>query len=234
MAVLLWDQVGQKTYEHGVSHTVLFPINADGAYEKGVAWSGVTSISATPEGGDVNDHYADNIKYLSLTSPEKLKAAIEAFTYPDEFAKCDGSYAAATGVTIDQQTRSKFGLVYSTIKGNDTQGDDYSETIHFIYDCLASPSSRQYQTASDTVDPITFSWDVTCGAVSVKDSKPTYHVKVDTRSLGAEKTKKLKDAIYGTASTDPRMLMPDDIIELAKTGSIPAASGSTTSRGPGG
>ncbi len=179
MAQLVWDELGQRYYETGVDHGVLYLPNNQGAYIDGVAWNGLTSISESPSGAEPNAQYADNIKYLNLFSAEEFGATVEAFTYPDEFAQFDGLGIPAPGVTVSQQSRRGFGLSYRTKIGNDLEGDDYGFKIHLIYGCTASPSEKAYNTINDSPEPITFSWEITTTPVSVPGMKPTSVITIE-------------------------------------------------------
>ena len=219
MAFLLtWDGVGEKFYEAGVKNGVLFPMGTNG-YEAGVAWNGLTSVSDNPEGADATDIYADDIKYGTIRSAEKAKLSIEAYTYPDEFAECDGSVAVADGVYIGQQKRKTFGFVYTTTVFDDAGGEH--EKIHIAYGCTAAPSQKQHQTINDSVDAMTFSWDVDTTPVSVDGYKPTATFEIDSRTADAAKLTSLKQILYGTAATtgtnpteavDARLPLPDETI----------------------
>ena len=158
MSKLVWDKTGERLYETGVDHGVLYPIQAGGLYNKGVAWNGLTAVTESPSGAEASPIYADNIKYLNLMSAEEFGATIEAYTYPDEFAECDGSAEIATGVTIGQQARKVFGLSYRTVIGNDVDSNDYGYKLHLIYGALAAPSEKGYTTINDSPEAITFSW----------------------------------------------------------------------------
>lgn len=221
MAVLTWDQVGEKTYETGVKKGVLYPQASGGTYPTGVAWNGLTSISESPDGGDANDIYADDIKYLVLRGVENFGGTIEAYTYPDEFAECDGSAALATGVTIGQQPRKTFGLSYVTTVGNDTELDNHGYKIHLVYGASASPSERSYETINDSPEPIQFSWEYTTVPVPVAGHKATSCVIVDSTKFPPtqtgeknEKLKALEDVLYGTAQNEPRLPLPDEVKAL--------------------
>ena len=228
---LVWDETGKKYYELGVSKGVLYPQNAAGTgYDKGVAWNGLTAVNENPEGAEANDIYADNIKYASIRSAETFGATIEAYTYPEEFAECDGSAELAAGVYIGQQNRKPFAFCYRTEIGNDTQGDsDDGYKLHIIYGATASPSSKDYSTINDSPDAITFSWEIETTPVNVTDHKPTACVVIDTTKLSQEaKTylKTLEDKLYGTNAsggnegTEPTLVMPDDIKKVMTTGSF--------------
>lgn len=213
MARLVWDNTGERFYETGVKNGVLYPV-VNGAYPKGVVWNGLTSVSESPSGGDPNNIYADDIKYLSLRGAEEFGATVEAYTYPDEFAECDGSASVATGVSIGQQTRKPFGLCYRTTLGNDVDMNDHGYKLHLIYNATASPSERQYQTINDSPEAITFSWEMTTTPVPVTNYKPTACLTIDSTKADAAKLADLEDILYGTENTDPRMPLPEEVIEL--------------------
>ena len=213
---LVWDKTGEKIYETGVDRGVLYPFASSGEskYAPGVAWNGLTAVNDSPSGGEATALYADNIKYLNLMSVEELGLGVEAYTYPDEFAECDGSAEIATGVLIGQQTRKHFGFAYRTLVGNDEDGTDYGYRIHLVYDCLASPSEKGYATVNDSPDAISFSWDFNTTPVAVEGYKPTANLIIDSTKVDATKLKAIEDKLYGTAEEDATLLMPDKIIEM--------------------
>lgn len=221
---LVWDKTGEKFYETGISNGVLYPINAQGNYTPGVAWNGLTSVSESPSGAEPNALYADNIKYLNLYSAEEFGATLEAYTYPDEFAACDGSANIAAGVKLGQQSRKTFGLAYKTLFGNDVAGQDYAYKLHLIYGCMASPSEKQYQTVNDSPDAITFSWEISTTPVNVTGFKPTSCITIDSEKVPADKLAALEDILFGTASTDPRLPLPDEVAALVGESSVYAVS----------
>lgn len=212
---LEWDKTGEKLYESGVDHCALYPW-AKTSYGKGVAWNGITAITESPSGAEANPQYADNIKYLNLTSAEDFGATIEAYTYPDEWAECDGSSEIAPGVMIGQQNRKSFGLVYRTKIGNDAAGQDYGYKLHIIYGGQASPSERGYQTINDSPEAITFSWEVTTTPVNVTGYKPTASLTIDSTKTDADKLAALENILYGSEDAEPRLPLPDEIISLMK------------------
>ena len=217
---LKWDQTGEKYYETGTRQGVLFPQKADGTYDKGVAWNGLTQVQETPSGAEANPQYADDIKYLNLYSAEDFGATVEAFTYPDEFALCDGSADLATGVKIGQQARTAFGLSFTSRIGNDVQGSDYGYKLHIIYGAMASPSERAYQTINDSPEPITFSWELTTTPVTVDEiHKPTSLVTIDSTKADPDKLATLEGWLYGTESTESRLPLPAEILSLFEGGS---------------
>lgn len=219
MSVLVWDQSGQRLYETGVSKGVLYPQNAQtGLYPAGYAWNGLSGVSESPSGAEATPIYADNIKYLNLMSAEEFAATIEAYTYPDQFAECDGSGALATGVGIGQQVRKPFGLCYRTELGNDLEGVDYGYKLHIIYGATAAPSEKGYSTINDNPEAITFSWEVSTIPVNVTDFKPTASLVIDSTKVAAETLAALEDILYGTAGADPRLPLPDEIKTLFDTG----------------
>lgn len=214
MTKLLWDQTGQKTYETGVDHGVLYPTQTDGTYGKGVAWNGLTTVTESPSGAESNPQYADNIKYLNLLSAEEFGATVEAFTYPDEFAICDGTAELVPGVTIGQQSRRTFGLAYRTLFGNDVQGTDYGYKLHLIYGALAAPSEKAYATVNDSPEAITFSWELTTTKVQVSNAKPTASLTINSTRFAPAKLKDLEDILYGTSSLEPRLPLPDEVSSI--------------------
>lgn len=214
MSKIVWDQIGEKKYESGVDHCVLYPINESSQYKPGVAWNGITSVSETPEGGEPNDQYADNIKYLSLVSAENLNGSIGAYTYPKEFGICDGTAEPVTGMTIGQQSRKMFGLSYRTKIGNDTAGSDYGYKLHLLYGCTASPSERSYETMNDSPDAIEFSWDFSTVPVPVSGYAPTALITIDSTLVDKESLQKLEEALYGTESEDAYLPLPDEVITI--------------------
>lgn len=217
MSKIVWDAVGEHTFETGVRNGVLYLKDAQGAYNTGVAWNGLTSVSESPEGAEPTDLYADDIKYLTLMSAENFKATIEAYTYPDEFAECDGSATIADGVTIGQQSRKPFGLCYRTAIGNDTDGNEHGYKLHIVYGCLASPSEKQYSTINDSPEAITFSWEVSTTPVNVNGKKPTATLIIDSTKADKTKLTALEDILYGSESKEPRLPLPDEIATLMTT-----------------
>ena len=216
MAKLVWDKTGDRLYETGVKNGVLY-IPTAGVYSKGVAWNGLTAVTESPTGAEATALYADDIKYLSLMSTEEFGATIEAYTYPDEFAACDGSAELADGVTIGQQKRSTFGLCYKTTIGNDTDGNDHGYKLHIIYGALAKPSERAYATINDSPEAITFSWEITTTPVNVTGAKPTASLVIDSTKADPTKLAALEDVLYGKdgdSATEPRLPLPDEIKSL--------------------
>lgn len=216
MAKLVWDEVGKRIYETGVDKGVLYVQDEEGAYGKGVAWNGLTAVNEAPSGAEPTPLYADNIKYLELTSKEEYGATIEAYTYPDEFESCDGSAEIGTGVVIGQQSRSVFGLCYRTVKGNDVKNNDYGYKIHLVYGCKAKPAQKNYQTINDSPEAITFSWEVSTTPVEVEGFKATATVTIDSTKVTPEKLKAIEEALYGTESQEPKLLLPNEILAIVK------------------
>ena len=212
MAKLLWDLPGERVFETGVSKGVLYPTE-NGEYSEGVAWNGLVSVSENPTGAEPSPQYADNIKYLNLMSTEEFEATIEAFTYPEEFAICDGSAEAAPGAYIGQQARRAFGLSYTTVVGND-QDSNAGYKIHLVYGALASPSDKTYETINDKPEAITFSWEVTTTPVSVKGYKPTAALIIDSTKVDKSKLEMLEDVLYGSEEESPRLPLPDEVVEI--------------------
>ena len=214
MARLVWDETGKRLYETGVKQGVLYPTQPSGLYTKGVAWNGLTAVTESPSGAESSPQYADDIKYLNLVSAEEFGATIEAFTYPDEFAICDGSVEIETGVSIGQQSRKTFGLSYRTVLGNDVSGTDYGYKLHLIYGALAAPSEKAYATINDSPEAITFSWEVTTTPVSVNGFKPTASLTIDSTKVDAAKLAALELILYGTDGVDARLPLPNEIATI--------------------
>lgn len=215
MPVLVWDQVGERLYETGVDHGVLYIPDISGVYATGVAWNGLTSVSETPTGAEANAQYADNIKYLNLISAEEFGATIEAFTYPDEFAQFDGLGVPVPGVTVGQQNRKVFGLSYRTRLGNDLEGDDHGYKLHLVYGCQASPSEKAYNTINDSPEAITFSWEISTTPVPVTNFKPTSLLVIDSTVVDPAALILLEAELYGDATTGVANLpLPDEVVEL--------------------
>ena len=211
---LVWDAAGKRFYETGVKKGVLYVQDNKGAYPKGVAWNGLTGVTESPSGAEANPIYADDMKYLNLYSAEEFGATIEAYTYPDEFAECDGSAELTAGVTIGQQKRKAFGMCYRTVLGNDVTGEDYGYKLHIIYGAMASPSEKAYATVNDSPEAITFSWEVTTTPVNVEGMKPTASLVIDSTKVDASKLSALEAILYGSENTDPRLPLPNEIKTL--------------------
>ena len=213
MSKIVWDQTGERLYETGVKQGVLY-IPASGIYSKGVAWNGLTAVTESPSGAEATALYADDIKYLNLMSNEEFGCTIEAYTYPDEFAACDGSASLAKGVSIGQQPRKTFGLCYRTTLGNDTDGNDYGYKLHMVYGCLAAPSEKAFSTINDSPEAITFSWEVSTTPVNVAGHKPTAHLEIDSTKADPVKLAALEKILYGDTDTEARLPLPDEIVTL--------------------
>lgn len=225
---LVWDKTGERLYETGVDHGVLYPIQAGGVYSKGVAWNGLSAVSESPSGAEASPIYADNIKYLNLMSAEEFGATIEAYMYPDEFAECDGSVEVVPGMFAGQQSRKTFGLSYRTILGNDVDNNDYGYKLHLIYGALAAPSEKGYSTINDSPEPITLSWEISTTPVAIntvldgKKLKPTACLTFDSTKFDTEFMAKLEEILYGkeptteggTDGVDARLPLPDEILKL--------------------
>lgn len=213
---LTWDQVGNRLYETGVDRGVLYPATGSG-YDNGIPWNGLTAVNENPTGAESSKQYADNIPYLNLVSAEQFGATIEAFTYPPEFAECDGSVQVANGIMIGQQTRKTFGFAYRTKVGNDLVGQDFGYKLHLVYGCTAAPSAKNYGTVNESPEAINFSWEVTTTPVDVPGYKPTATFTIDSTLCSPSALKKLEDIIYGSETTDARLPMPKEIIEIGLT-----------------
>ena len=215
MAKLVWDKTGERLYETGVKNGVLYPM-VDGAYPKGIVWNGLTAVTESPSGAEATALYADDIKYLNLMSAEEFGATVEAYTYPDEFAECDGSASLGTGVTIGQQPRKTFGLSYKTTLGNDVDNDNHGYKLHLIYGAMASPSEKAYSTINDSPEAITFSWELTTTPVNVTGFKPTASLTIDSTKIDPAKLAAIEALLYGSESGEAKLPLPDEIAEILK------------------
>lgn len=216
MSKLVWDKVGERLYETGVSKGVLYP-QSSGAYPKGVAWNGLTAVNESPEGAEPNAMYADNIKYLNILSAEDFKATIEAYTYPDEFKPCIGASELVEGVSLGQQDHMPFGFSYQTIIGNDTENNSHGYKIHVVYDCLAAPSEADYNSVNDSPEAATMSWEVSTTPVDVDGFKPTATLVFDSTKLSAKKMAAIEKVLYGDTDTEARLPLPDEVKTILAT-----------------
>lgn len=228
MSKIVWDKTGGRLYETGCDRGVLYPLQGDGTYSKGVAWNGLTGVTESPSGAETTAIYADNIKYANLISNEEFGATIEAYMYPDEFMQCDGSAQIMPGMYAGQQARKTFGLSYRTIVGNDVDLNEYGYKLHLVYGCLAAPSERSYSTVNDSPEAATLSWEISTTPVSIdtpidgKKLRSTSVLTFDSTKFSAEFMSQLEEILYGkdpttTGGTDgvePRLPMPDEIIKL--------------------
>ena len=217
MSRLTWDNTGERLFETGVKNGVLYPIQTGGKYTKGVAWNGLISVTESPSGAEATALYADDIKYVNLLSNEEFGATIEAYTYPDEFADCDGSGTLAEGVLLGQQKRKVFGLCYRTTIGNDVDGNDHGYKLHLVYGCLAAPSEKAYSTINDNPDAITFSWEVTTTPVNVTGFKPTSQITIDSTKVAKEKLTAIEALLYGSEEKEPSLPLPDELAAVLST-----------------
>lgn len=213
MSKMVWDQTGERLYETGIEQVALFK-QKNGTYEKGVPWNGITALNLTPSGAEPTALYANDNKYLTLMSAEELGGTIEAFTYPDEWAECDGSVALAEGVYIGQQTRAPFGLVGKTLIGNDTEGTKHGYKLHIVYGGIASPTEQSHSTVNETPEAATLSWEFSTTPVPVKDHSPTSYICIDSTKVDAEKLAELEAKLYGGDEEEPTLLLPDEIAAL--------------------
>lgn len=227
MAKLMWDKIGERLYETGVKNGVLF-VQSAGAYPLGVAWNGLTAVTESPSGAESSPLYADDIKYINLMSAEEFGATIEAYTYPDSFAQCDGSEELSTGVVIGQQTRNTFGLAYRTTLGNDVSGEGYGYKLHLIYGATAAPSEKAYASINDSPEAITFSWELTTTPVAVTGKKPTASLVIDSTKVDPAKLAALELILYGNTGVDPRLPLPDEVASIFAS-AAPSALSLTTS-----
>lgn len=213
MSKLTWDDTGKRLYETGVEQVALYLQDSEGAYSNGVAWNGVTAITESPSGAEATPLYANNGKYLELRSAEEFGATIEAYTYPDEFAACDGSAELIPGVKLGQQVRKAFGLVYKTKVGNDVDGEAYGYKLHIVYGAKAAPSEKAYATINDSPEAITFSWEISTTPVAVEGFKPTAHIELESTKVGEARMKAIEDILYGSEEA-ARLPLPSEIKSL--------------------
>ena len=218
MSKIVWDQTGERLYETGVKRGVLYVQDSGGTYPKGVAWNGLTAVTESPSGAEATPLYADDIKYLNLISTEELGGTIEAYTYPDEFAECDGSASIATGVYIGQQSRKTFGMCYTTTVGNDVDNNAHGYKLHLIYGALASPSEKAYSTINDSPEAITFSWEFSTTPVNVTGFKPTANIVIDSTKATPEKMAALEKILYGDTEVEPRLPLPNEVAQVMSAG----------------
>lgn len=214
MSKLVWDKTGERYYETGVKQGVLYPQAAGGTYPKGVAWNGLTNVTESPSGAEATALYADDIKYLNLISTEEFGGTIEAYTYPDEFADCDGSATIAEGVYVGQQPRKTFGFSYCTTLGNDVDNNNYGYKLHLVYGALASPSEKAYSTINDSPEAITFSWEFSTTPVNVTGHKPTASITIDSTKVAPEKLAALEKILYGDTDVEARLPLPDEVVQI--------------------
>lgn len=225
MSKLTWDQTGEKLYETGTDHGVLFVMDKDGKAMPGVAWNGLTGVTESPDGAEETNIFADNQKYLGLTSAENYKGTIEAFTYPDEFMACDGSAEIIPGAVIGQQTRKPFGFSWRTLVGNDTEYNDYGYKLHIVYAAKAAPSERAYATVNDSPEAITFSWEFSTTPQQLEGYKPTSSFTLDSTKIDEAIMKSIEDKLYGSEDQEPTLPTMSELVELLKNG---AAASKTT------
>ena len=216
MAKLVFDAVGSRFFETGVKNGVLFVQGENGEYENGVVWNGLTAVTESPSGAEATPLYADDMKYVVLYSTEEFGATIEAYTYPEEFEQCDGSAQLGAGITIGQQQRKSFGLVYKTVIGNDVQGQDLGYKIHIIYGAKAAPSEKAFATINDSPEAVTFSWEVSTVPVPVEGHRPTSTLVIDSTKVDAEKLAAIEDKLFGSESEESTLPLPNEIAEMLK------------------
>lgn len=228
MSKIVWDKVGERLYEVGCDHGVLYPMQTNGTYGNGVAWNGLTNVTENPSGAEASPIYADNIKYANIISNEEFGCTIEAFMYPPEFAECDGSVEIMPGMFAGQQSRKTFGFAYRTLMGNDTELNDYGYKLHLVYGCLAAPSEKGHDTIGDSIEPSTMSWEVSTTPVAIdtlingKKLKPTATLTFESTKFSAEFMAQLEEILYGKDATAegandavaPRLPLPDEIITM--------------------
>ena len=216
MAKLVWDETGEKRFELGVDHGVLFLQRRDGDYDPGVPWNGLTGVTEASDGGDGNSLWADNLKYGRRRSKETFRATVEAYTYPDEFEECDGSRAVTTGILVSQQERKRFGFTWRTLLGNDRSGPEAAYKIHIVWNARANPSEKAYDTVNESTDAVNFNWEILADGVSVQGYQNTASITVESDKVDPVRLADLENMLYGTASTVPRLPSPEQVLTLFK------------------
>lgn len=222
MARLKFDEVGQRKYTTGVSDTVLFPMDSDGTYKNGIAWSGMKNITEKPSGAEQTEVYADNILYLTMTSAEKYALSTSSYYTPEEFDACDGTAEPIKGVKIGQQNRQSFGLAYKTNIGNDVLGEGYGYKIKCVYGLKASVTEKNHETINDNPEAAELTHEMTATPVPVDGYKPTAVIEFDSTVLTKEQMKIVEDTIYGTESTEPTLLSPNEFFTKLREVQQPA------------
>ena len=216
MSKLEWDKTGERFYETGISHGVVYPQATEGTYPKGAAWNGLTAVTESPSGAEPSPLYADNIKYLNLMSAEEFGFSIEAYTYPKEFAECNGEGELAPGVKVGQQKRKAFGMSYRSILGNDVDGDSHGYKLHLVYGALAAPSEMAHNTVNDSPEATTMSWECSTTPVSVAGFQPTAHIVIDSTTVDPDKLKELEKKLYGDGVGEASLPLPDEVASIIK------------------
>lgn len=216
MAKLEWDKTGERLYETGISHGVVYPQATGGTYPKGAAWNGLTAVTESPSGAEPSPLYANNIKYLNLMSVEEFGFSIEAYTYPDEFAECNGEKEMTTGVKLGQQKRKTFGMTYRSLIGNDTEGDAHGYKLHLVYGALAAPSEMAHNSVNDNPEAATMSWECSTTPVSVAGFQPTSHIVIDSTTANPTKLAELEKKLYGDESSEAMLPLPDEVASIMK------------------
>ena len=213
MSKLVWDQTGERKYETGVDHAVLYP-----PHQTGVAWNGLTAVNESPSGAEPSAIYADNIKYLNLMSEEEFAATIEAYTYPDEFKEYIGEVEIAVGAIIGQQGRKPFGLVYRTLIGNDEDGRNHGYKLHLIFSCMASTAERNNTTITDTPEVVSNSWEISTTPIDEEGFKPTAKITLDstkfTKAGLSNVLKAIEDVLFGTDTTNAKLPYPYELVNM--------------------
>lgn len=222
MARLVWDQISEHFYETGVDRCVMYPQSSAGTYPKGYAWNGFSKVSESPSGAEATAIYANNKKYLNLISVEEYGGTLEAYTYPDEFAECDGSKKVAEGLYAGQQTRKAFGLCYRTILGNDTERDEYGYKLHIVYNALVSPSSKEHSTVNDSPEAVNMSWEFKSTAVEVEGMRPVCTLEIDSTKTDPVKLAALEAVLYGSENADASLPLPAEVIAILGGSATPS------------
>lgn len=221
MAKLVWDAQGEHFFETGVDHGVLFLMKADGTYDNGVVWNGLTNVAENPDGAEETEIYADNVKYLGIRAAENFGFTINCYSHPRAFYKCDGGAEPVEGVVLTQQNRNAFGFSYRTLIGNDTQGQNYGYKIHLVYNATTSPSSKDNNTVNDTPEADEMSYEcsttpVAVGRIDGVDYKNTAHIIIDSTTVDATKLASFEEILYGGDNASSTLPTPAEVINHFK------------------
>lgn len=215
MPTLVWDKAEERLFELGVDRGVFYPRNPGNTdYLTGVVWNGLVNVTEKPTGGEDNKQYADNITYANIRSESEFEASIEAFTYPDEMAECDGSAQPEVGVYIGEQGRRPFGFSYRTLIGNNNDNLDHGYKLHVVWLATPEPSEKSRDSINDSPEAATFSWDLKTQKVPVTGFKPTAHMHVDSTKVTPAQLKALEDVLYGTDTVEAKLPTPDEFLAI--------------------
>jgi hypothetical protein len=209
---LEWNRIEDRQIEAGLDRGVLYPKNS-----MAVSWSGLTSIEE--EGGEgAAEYYVDGRPFLYFPKPKEFKAKMNAYMYPDAFSSIIGEVEVADGMYLDSQVGDSFGLSYRTKIVDSIKGDNAGYKIHLIYNATVVPSSKNYGTIGNNINPVEFSWGIQAVPVKVDGYRPTAHITIDTRHMDIARIGELEALIYGTEEELPMMPDAQAIFDLLSFG----------------